>query len=187
MLYLGLEKCERNVLPVLNNLLENREMSLDDGRFLMRYEAWGSCTNVSVANYALWCLCVKSYSLYGSATRYAELLKSEGREALDKLNIVPVSARFRVIALGLPTPTFTGHPLDPPLRSRFQARNVPPLAVDTLFALLTVRNSCHITRMLSVKAVNVLDHPNITRCDSLRLSRCHRSLHPLSTSMSCVS
>lgn len=24
----GLEKCERNVLPVLNNLLENREMSL---------------------------------------------------------------------------------------------------------------------------------------------------------------
>ena len=33
----GLEKCERNVLPVLNNLLENREMSLDDGRFLMRY------------------------------------------------------------------------------------------------------------------------------------------------------
>lgn len=34
----GLEKCERNVLPVLNNLLENREMSLDDGRFLMRCE-----------------------------------------------------------------------------------------------------------------------------------------------------
>ncbi len=28
----GLEKAERNVLPTLNNLLENREMSLDDGR-----------------------------------------------------------------------------------------------------------------------------------------------------------
>ena len=28
----GLEKCERNVLPVLNNLLENREMALEDGR-----------------------------------------------------------------------------------------------------------------------------------------------------------
>lgn len=25
----------RNVLPILNNLLENREMQLDDGRFLM--------------------------------------------------------------------------------------------------------------------------------------------------------
>jgi len=26
---------ERNVLPLLNNLLENREMQLDDGRFLV--------------------------------------------------------------------------------------------------------------------------------------------------------
>ena len=31
----GIEKAERNVLPVLNNLLENREIQLDDGRFLM--------------------------------------------------------------------------------------------------------------------------------------------------------
>lgn len=30
----GIEKAERNVLPILNNLLENREMSLEDGRFL---------------------------------------------------------------------------------------------------------------------------------------------------------
>ncbi len=38
----GMEKCERNVLPVLNNLLENREMTLEDGRFLMspsRYDS----------------------------------------------------------------------------------------------------------------------------------------------------
>ena len=31
----GIEKAERNVLPVLNNLLENREMQLEDGRFLV--------------------------------------------------------------------------------------------------------------------------------------------------------
>jgi len=31
----GFEKVERNVLPVLNNLLENREMQLEDGRFLV--------------------------------------------------------------------------------------------------------------------------------------------------------
>ena len=31
----GVEKAERNILPVLNNLLENREMQLDDGRFLV--------------------------------------------------------------------------------------------------------------------------------------------------------
>jgi hypothetical protein len=31
----GIEKAERNLLPVLNNLLENREMNLDDGHFLV--------------------------------------------------------------------------------------------------------------------------------------------------------
>ena len=31
----GIEKAERNVLPILNNLLENREMQLEDGRFLV--------------------------------------------------------------------------------------------------------------------------------------------------------
>ncbi|CAJ1380979.1 unnamed protein product [Effrenium voratum] len=31
----GMQKAERNVLPLLNNLLENREMSLEDGSFLM--------------------------------------------------------------------------------------------------------------------------------------------------------
>lgn len=48
----GLEKAERNVLPVLNNLLENREMQLEDGRFLMsaeRYDkllqVWKGCSD----------------------------------------------------------------------------------------------------------------------------------------------
>ena len=36
----GIEKAERNVLPVLNNLLENREMQLEDGRFLMAPERY---------------------------------------------------------------------------------------------------------------------------------------------------
>jgi len=36
----GMERVERNVLPTLNNLLENREMALDDGRFLMAAEAY---------------------------------------------------------------------------------------------------------------------------------------------------
>ena len=41
----GVEKAERNVLPTLNNLLENREMGLPDGRFLVapeRYVGQGS-------------------------------------------------------------------------------------------------------------------------------------------------
>ncbi|XP_034021432.1 von Willebrand factor A domain-containing protein 8-like [Thalassophryne amazonica] len=90
----GLEKAERNVLPVLNNLLENREMQLEDGRFLM------------------------------SAERYDKLLQEHSKDILDNWKIVRVSEDFRVIALGLPVPKYKGHPLDPPLRSRFQARDI---------------------------------------------------------------
>uniref|UniRef100_A0A8D1T4L4 von Willebrand factor A domain-containing protein 8 n=1 Tax=Sus scrofa TaxID=9823 RepID=A0A8D1T4L4_PIG len=90
----GLEKAERNVLPVLNNLLENREMQLEDGRFLM------------------------------SAERYDKLLQDHTKTELDAWKIVRVSENFRVIALGLPVPRYSGNPLDPPLRSRFQARDI---------------------------------------------------------------
>ncbi|XP_047408351.1 von Willebrand factor A domain-containing protein 8 [Sciurus carolinensis] len=90
----GLEKAERNVLPVLNNLLENREMQLEDGRFLM------------------------------SAEHYDKLLQEHSKAELDAWKIVRVSENFRVIALGLPVPRYSGNPLDPPLRSRFQARDI---------------------------------------------------------------
>ena len=36
----GVEKAERNVLPLLNNLLENREMGLEDGSFLTASERY---------------------------------------------------------------------------------------------------------------------------------------------------
>ena len=90
----GIEKAERNVLPVLNNLLENREMHLEDGRLLI------------------------------PAERYDKLLADHGQEELDKWQLVRVSEDFRVVALGLPVPNYSGNPLDPPLRSRFQARDV---------------------------------------------------------------
>ncbi|XP_020295442.1 von Willebrand factor A domain-containing protein 8 isoform X2 [Pseudomyrmex gracilis] len=92
----GVEKAERNVLPVLNNLLENREMHLEDGRFLI------------------------------PASRYDKLLKMHTQAELDAWRLVRVSEDFLVIALGLPSPRYPGHPLDPPLRSRFQARHIPP-------------------------------------------------------------
>ena len=40
----GLEKVERNVMPVLNNLLENREIALEDGRFLLPQERYDQMT-----------------------------------------------------------------------------------------------------------------------------------------------
>ena len=88
----GLEKVERNVMPVLNNLLENREIALEDGRFLLPRD------------------------------RYDQLTE---QQRIDS-RLVPVHPRFRVIALGVPVPPFPGNPLDPPLRSRFQARRIDP-------------------------------------------------------------
>lgn len=100
----GLEKAERNVLPVLNNLLENREMQLEDGRFLV------------------------------APQRYDRLVK-EGKNA-GQLNLVRVHEHFRVVALGVPSPPFPGNPLDPPLRSRFQARHIARAPADLLLQRL---------------------------------------------------
>ncbi|KAG3117084.1 hypothetical protein PI125_g4104 [Phytophthora idaei] len=49
----GLEKAERNVLPTLNNLLENREMMLDDGRFLMKAESYDALVEQGYSKEAL--------------------------------------------------------------------------------------------------------------------------------------
>lgn len=100
----GVEHTERNVLPILNNLLENREMHLENGKFLM------------------------------AAERYDKLLENQTKEELDKLGLLRVSENFRVIALGLPTQKYKGTPLDPPFRSRFQSRNVSHYAYDEIFA-----------------------------------------------------
>ncbi|EOD41131.1 hypothetical protein EMIHUDRAFT_199335 [Emiliania huxleyi CCMP1516] len=100
----GVEKAERNVLPTLNNLLENREMGLPDGRFLM------------------------------SPARFDALLASgdHTHASLAARGYVRVHHDFRVIATGLPVPAFAGFPLDPPLRSRFQGLfcGVPPPALQ---------------------------------------------------------
>ncbi|KAF4675664.1 von Willebrand factor A domain-containing protein 8 [Perkinsus chesapeaki] len=90
----GIEKAERNVLPTINNLLENREMVLDDGRCLLNH------------------------------TKYDRLVTSLGKAEVASRNLVRVSPNFIVIALGLPVPPCVGHTLDPPLRSRFQGRVV---------------------------------------------------------------
>jgi hypothetical protein len=89
-----LEKAERNVLPALNNLLENREMQLEDGRFIV------------------------------SPSRYDELNIKYGKARLSSWNLVRCHENFRVLALTLPVPPHFGSPMDPPLRSRFQALGI---------------------------------------------------------------
>lgn len=102
----GLEKCERNVLPTLNNLLENREINLDDGRHLVSHQ------------------------------RYQHLLQSSSNTQLQRMGIYPCHPDFFVVALTCPVPKFQGRPLDPPLRSRFQVRLVefPTSAEEVLTA-----------------------------------------------------
>ncbi|XP_017481252.1 PREDICTED: von Willebrand factor A domain-containing protein 8 [Rhagoletis zephyria] len=102
----GVEHAERNVLPILNNLLENREMHLENGKFLMAPE------------------------------RYDKLLETHTKEEMDKNGVLRVSEDFRVVAIGLPTHKYKGTPLDPPLRSRFQCRNVSHYAFDEILTNL---------------------------------------------------
>jgi len=108
----GIEKAERNVLPTLNNLLENREMALEDGRFLVHTERYDNLQHQPNSG---------SDSTLASATA----IKGE------QVALVRVHPNFRVIALGLPVPRFPGYLLDPPLRSRFQALSVGPVSLES--------------------------------------------------------
>lgn len=100
----GVEKAERGIMPILNNLLENREMNLDDGTHIIHHH------------------------------RYSQL------EASGTLNddvgkvFIPANKNFRVIAIAAPVPPYPGYPLDPPFRSRFQARFVDPVGALTVLS-----------------------------------------------------
>lgn len=71
-----------------------------------------------------------------SPKRFAQISATHTQEQIKSLGLVPVHPRFQVIALGLPVPRFEGNPLDPPLRSRFQARNVNALAADAQLSII---------------------------------------------------
>jgi von Willebrand factor A domain-containing protein 8 len=137
----GIENAERNVLPTLNNLLENREMSLDDGRFLTKppqtpQELLGDTTN----------------------------------------SLVFVHDKFRVVALGLPVPPFSGRSLDPPLRSRFQCRFVDEPSSETLLALADTSgvNPDKIQRLINFYEVRTPSRPSSISIPShVILEHCH--------------
>ncbi|TFY67028.1 hypothetical protein EVJ58_g1884 [Rhodofomes roseus] len=109
----GVEKAERGIMPLLNNLLENREMNLDDGTHIIHPHRYALLESTS-----------------SSKTAISPTIKSE-------VQLVPAHTRFRVIALGAPVPPYPGYPLDPPFRSRFQARFIDP--VGAMMALAAPR------------------------------------------------
>lgn len=130
-------------------------MTLDDGRFLMKAESYDA-------------LLAAGYSSKDLAAQ----------------NLVRVHPDFRVIALGLPVPPYPGRTLDPPLRSRFQARNVQPSSPGTqLEALVSIAPKVPIAtleRLIGVReAVNAIEamHDGISgqrmpHFDYLSLSHC---------------
>lgn len=70
--------------------------------------------------------------------------QEHGDEKVQSWGLVRVSEDFRVIALGLPVPRYRGVPLDPPLRSRFQARDISNLTYQVFDLSLSLKiNFCN--------------------------------------------
>ena len=121
----GLEKAERNVLPTLNNLLEHRELSLDDGSLLR--------LTTDINN--------RPTTTATTTTR----VTSSSSTATSTTTIHSVHPNFRVVALASvdlssgddddddsnhhhhheSSSSSSSLALDPPLRSRFQACTLP--------------------------------------------------------------
>ncbi|CAD2217090.1 AAA domain (dynein-related subfamily), putative [Angomonas deanei] len=109
----GLEKVERNVLPVINNLLENREMHLDNGQILIHPARYDSLLRDIVGE--------KTTAAAQSGVEVdMNQLVEDGKKQLELMGLLRVSEKFKVIGITVPVPPYEGNPLDPPLRSRFQ-------------------------------------------------------------------
>eukprot|EP00049_Salpingoeca_infusionum_P004861 m.84891 g.84891 ORF g.84891 m.84891 type:complete len:1894 (-) comp12765_c0_seq4:107-5788(-) len=129
----GIEKAERNLLPILNNLMENREMHLEDGRFLV------------------------------APQRYDALRKEFSEEHLQQQKLLRVHDDFRIIALGLPVPPLPGNPLDPPLRSRFQVRHIEPTLNRTIAGNESIQSFAETIQAINVDAMLGDKLKNVTR------------------------
>ncbi|KAG6857487.1 hypothetical protein H0H87_002112 [Tephrocybe sp. NHM501043] len=105
----GIEKAERGIMPVLNNLLENREMNLDDGTHIIHPQ------------------------------RFAQLEASKSIAVGGGHNFIPAHKNFRVIAIAAPVPPYPGYPLDPPFRSRFQSRFIDPVSSLTALRAAAIK------------------------------------------------
>ncbi|PWN52041.1 hypothetical protein IE53DRAFT_367543 [Violaceomyces palustris] len=134
----GVEKAERGVTPIINNILENREQNLNDGRHLIPAEKL--------------------------ATAREQESKESGHEAKRESRFIPVHPNFRVIATGVPVPPYKGLPLDPPFRSRFQARWVEGNVGEPKMAYEKVSNvSKELSKRWSDWASLVLYHTSMAR------------------------
>ncbi|KAF9648314.1 hypothetical protein BDM02DRAFT_3187271 [Thelephora ganbajun] len=108
----GIEKAERGIMPKT-----------------------GKCENIAATGH-------RSPALtgYRNLDDGTYIIHSHRYELLDKSAdedrlFMPAHKNFRVVAIAAPVPPYPGYPLDPPFRSRFQARFIDP--VGSLTALET--------------------------------------------------
>ena len=111
----GLENAERNVLPILNNLLENREMHLENGEHIISFE------------------------------KYTMLREKYSEKELAMEGLKYAHPDFRVVATCVPVPPFSGLSMDPPLRSRFQARYIEDASLPEMLDAFGNSNSNKMT------------------------------------------
>lgn len=97
---------ERNILPLINNLLENREMDLDDGRFLMHSQRFDTLA-----------VCSSHLPFERKIERVDSKFRVLGILRVRETSKGPIA-------------------LDPPLRSRLQSRFIPPLSSESVLQLL---------------------------------------------------
>lgn len=136
----GLEKAERNVLPTLNNLLENRELSLDDGGMLVSPQVFDEHSDLAT------------------------------NTNINLMKIHRVHPDFRVAALASDAST-----LDPPLRSRFQARVLHPLDPgEILHSLMAAPN-----RSINVECVQELVQMMVAMPQDISLGSMHDAVRYL--------
>jgi von Willebrand factor A domain-containing protein 8 len=122
----GLQYAERNVLASLNNLLENREMPLDDGTILTNQDR----------------------SLLRNVTN------TDDDDTASRF--VPVHPDFRVIALynaesSSSSSSLEESSLDPPVRSRFSIRRIDAPELDGSLAIVP-----HVVKSISNHALSTL-------------------------------
>ena len=101
--------------------------------------------NIVIPGIRLYIFCLFFCPLGGECRRFHWLIsfQEHSEEELKAWKLVRVSEDFRVIALGLPVPRYHGNPLDPPLRSRFQARDIHLLPFKVRVEN-TLWNACYI-------------------------------------------
>jgi len=133
----GLERAERNVLPTLNNLLENRELPLEDGRLLVSHE------------------------------RYQQLMQQQQQPSLSSflVPVHPDFRCLALYSVGSAATASGGGTsrLDPPVRSRFQIRRIDPPSSEQLYQDLLLLNNNNNTNIGNNDTQTIIIQPELAQ------------------------